>query len=132
MVLDSSVVMAILLREPDAHSIQVVISDAIELRRRRLISAASVLECATVARKRLGDSGAIELDNLLGLLQVEIMPFDLDQLHWARFALEKYGRGQHPARLNFGDCFSYALAKSTSEPLLFKGTDFALTDLATA
>jgi ribonuclease VapC len=125
MVLDSSVVMAILLRESDARSIQVVIRDAIELRRRRLISAASVLECATVARTRLGESGAVELDNLLGLLQVEITPFDLDQLHWARFAMETYGRGQHRAKLNFGDCFSYALAKSSGEPLLCKGSDFA-------
>jgi ribonuclease VapC len=62
-------------------------------------------------------------------LPLEIRGVDLDQLKWARFALETYGRRRHPARLNFGDCFSYALAKAAGEPLLFKGNDFSHTDL---
>jgi ribonuclease VapC len=132
MILDSSVIMAMLLREPGAEAFEELIAHSIEFRGKRSMSAASVLECSIVARKRLGESGGRELDTLIGLMKIEIRTFDLDQLKWARFALETYGRGQHPARLNFGDCFSYALAKSSGEPILFKGTDFSLTDLASA
>jgi ribonuclease VapC len=128
MILDSSAVIAILLGEPEAGAFE----ETIQRRGRCLISVASVLECTLVLRKRLGKAGVARLDRFVAEWPVRIREFDLDQLRWARFAVETYGRGQHPAKLNFGDCFSYALAKSTGEPILFKGTDFSLTDLATA
>src|SRR5580658_7359526 len=125
MILDSSAVIAILLGEPEAGAFE----ETIQRSSRCLMSAASVLECTVVLRKRLGDAGAARLDRFIAEWPVSITAFDLDQLRWARHAVETYGRGQHPAKLNFGDCFSYALAKSSGEPILFKGTDFSLTDL---
>jgi ribonuclease VapC len=131
-VIDSSVVIAILLGESDAIDLESAISDALEKQQPVLISAATALECATVARHRLGDAGAKDVDEVIGRLKVKVVPFDVDQLRWARYALEHYGKGYHRAGLNFGDCFSYALAKSMGEPLLFKGGDFAHTDIAIA
>ena len=128
MILDSSAVIAIVLGEPEARAFELAIQNG----PRCLMSAASVLECAIVLRRRLGDAGASKLDQLIDRLPITVRPVELDQLQWARHAVETYGRGQHPAKLNFGDCFSYALAKSSGEPILFKGTDFSLTDLATA
>jgi ribonuclease VapC len=72
------------------------------------------------------------LDELIAGIPIAIWPVSVEQLTWVRYALETYGRGRHPAKLNFGDCFTYALAKSTGEPLLFKGSDFSLTDLKSA
>lgn len=97
-----------------------------------LISAASILESAIVLEARRGAGGGRILDDFLAELPIEVMPVDLDQLDWARRAFETYGRGRHPAKLNFGDCFSYALAKTTGESLLYKGADFAQTDLKSA
>ena len=81
---------------------------------------------------RFGEEGARELDLLIARLPIEIIPVDGDQLEWARYAYRTYGRGRHEAALNFGDCFSYALAKLTGEPLLYKGADFERTDLPSA
>jgi ribonuclease VapC len=128
MILDSSAVIAIVLGEPEARAFELAIQNG----PRCLMSAASVLECSIVLRRRLGDAGASKLDQLIDRLPITVRSVDLDQLGWARHAVETYGRGQHPAKLNFGDCFSYALAKSSDEPILFKGTDFSLTDLAIA
>ena len=64
--------------------------------------------------------------------KIELVPVDVDQIQWARIANQTYGRGYHSAKLNFGDCFAYALARSTGEPLLFKGRDFAQTDIEPA
>jgi ribonuclease VapC len=128
MVIDSSALIAILLNEPEAEQFKFAIDQASV----RLISAGTVLEAAIVAQQRSGQAGTSELNRTLGRLPAQIVPFDLDQLVWARYALETYGRGRHPAKLNFGDCFTYALAKSTGEPLLFKGSDFSLTDLKSA
>jgi ribonuclease VapC len=128
MVIDSSALIAILLNEPEAEQFKL----AIDLDTVRLISTGTVLETAIVAQQRSGEAGTSELNSLLVRLPAQIVPFDLDQLTWARYALETYGRGRHPAKLNFGDCFPYALAKSTGEPLLFKGSDFSLTDLKSA
>jgi len=125
MVIDTSVLIAIAFGEPDASSFEASMEDA-EV---RLISAASVLEASIVMRQKFGVSGAARLDELMARWPLQIVPFDADQLQWARFAVETYGRGQHPARLNFGDCFTYPLAKSSNEPILFKGTDFAQTDV---
>jgi len=128
MVVDTSVLIAIALRETDAESLK----RKIDLAEIRLVSVASLLEAAIVLRHKFGSDGTKMLDELLTRLAMDIISVDASQLTWARHAVETYGRGQHPAKLNFGDRFSYALAKSSGEPILFKGTDFSLTDLATA
>jgi len=128
MVIDTSVVVAIVLGEPDADAFRA----AMKRDRVWLISVASVLESAIVLQKRLGENGESTLDEFLRPLPIEIRPVDMAQLKWARTALKRFGRGRHPAKLNFGDCFAYALAKTTGEPLLFKGGDFAHTDIAAA
>jgi ribonuclease VapC len=128
MVVDSSALVAMILREPDAQFFESKINAATV----RMVSAASVLETAIVLQQRTGERGARDLDRFLADSQLQMIPIDLHQLRWARHAVETYGRGQHPAKLNFGDGFSYALAKSSGEPLLFKGADFSLTDLAIA
>lgn len=128
MVIDTSALVAILAGEAEAERFESAIDrDVI-----RLMSVASVFETALVLESRFGDAGTRELDLLIQRLPIEIRPVDLDQLEWARFAYRSYGRGNHPARLNFGDCFSYALSRATGEPLLYKGTDFSQTDLASA
>ncbi len=125
MVIDTSAILAILFDEPKAEAFSI----AVQQESVRLVSAATVLESALVLQKRSGDKAPQVLDRVIRELPVEIRGVDLEQLKWARYALETYGRGRHPARLNFGDCFSYALAKATGEPLLFKGDDFSRTDL---
>lgn len=123
MVIDTSAILAIALNEPDAAEIEMRIADdAI-----RLISAATVLEATMVLETRLGDAGAREFDLWLLRIGAEIVPFDAEQADAAR---RRYGKGHHPAALNYGDCFSYALAVTRSEPLLFKGGDFAKTDIS--
>jgi len=124
-VIDTSAILAILFDEPEAEAFSI----AVQQESVRLVSAATVLESALVLQKRSGDKAPQVLDRVIRELPVEIRGVDLEQLKWARYALETYGRGRHPARLNFGDCFSYALAKATGEPLLFKGNDFSRTDL---
>jgi ribonuclease VapC len=127
-VIDTSAIVAILLQEPEARAF----SEAIEQDPVRLISIASLFEASVVLYRRFGRVGLVELDPLIARLAVQVWPVSVDQLTWARHALETYGRARHPAKLNFGDCFTYALAKSTGEPLLFKGSDFSLTDLKSA
>lgn len=96
------------------------------------MSAATALECSLVLESRYGPVGAIKLDALLSEQGVEVVAFDEEQLALARAAFRRFGRGRHPAALNFGDCFAYALAKARTLPLLFKGDDFAQTDIASA
>ncbi|MFH1345368.1 MAG: type II toxin-antitoxin system VapC family toxin [Pseudomonadota bacterium] len=123
MVIDTSAIMAIALNEPDAADFEARIAeDAI-----RLISAATVLEATIVLETRLGDAGGRELDFWLFKVGAEIVPVDAEQTDLARRAWRRYGKGRHPAALNYGDCFSYALAVSRGEALLFKGDDFAKT-----
>ena len=125
MVIDTSALLAILFNEPDAEHCELALAtDPV-----RLISAASVLETAIVVEARLGEAGGRELDELLSTAQVTIMPFATDQAVIARQAYRTYGKGRHPAGLNYGDCFSYALAKTSGEALLFKGNDFSQTDV---
>jgi ribonuclease VapC len=126
MVIDTSAVVAILFGEPEAE----VFAETIEQDPVRLMSAASVLEAAIVVESELGDSGARELDLLLYKAGITIVPFSPEHLAAARHAFRVFGKGRHAAALNFGDCFSYALCKSTGEPLLFKGADFPRTDIA--
>lgn len=128
MIIDTSALIAIGLGEPETNSFERAIDTAAS----RLMSVASVIETAIVLQHRFGDVGAAKLDRLLARFPIEIMPVDTGQLAWARYALQTYGRGRHAAKLNFGDCFSYALAKSTGEPILFKGDDFSQTDLESA
>ncbi|MQW88524.1 type II toxin-antitoxin system VapC family toxin [Sinorhizobium saheli] len=128
MIIDTSAVVAIAFNEPEAESYEQKVVDA----SRRFMSAATVLEIAIVIEARLGEAGAAELDLWLHKAGVEIIAVDADQIAAARRAWRSYGKGRHPAGLNYGDCFSYALAKTRNEPLLFKGDDFSRTDIEAA
>jgi ribonuclease VapC len=125
MVIDTSALCAILFDEKDAESFEL----AIEKDPVRLISAAVFLETAMVVETRYGEAGGRELDLLIHKAAVEIVAVTADQIELARRGFRLYGKGKHRAGLNFGDCFSYALAHSTGEPLLFKGEDFSQTDV---
>jgi len=126
MVLDTSAIAAILFDEPEAPAFEV----AIERASVRLLSAASLVELSIVVELRLGEPGGRELDLLLYRAGIEIVPLTREQAEVARRAFRRFGKGRHPAALNFGDCFSYALSKTAGEPLLFKGDDFSHTDVA--
>jgi ribonuclease VapC len=126
MVIDTSALIAILSLEPEAARL----AQAIEADPTRLISAATLLEAGIVMEARLGAAGGKELDLLVAKAGVVIEPLTADQASIAREAWRRFGKGRHAAALNFGDCCSYALARATGEPLLFKGTDFANTDIA--
>lgn len=127
MVIDTSAVIAILLGEPEAESFM----EAIESDPRRLISAGSALEAALVIEARKGPAGGRELDLLLHKARIEVVPFTGEHFEIARDAWRRYSKGRHAAALNFGDCFTYALALTSGEPLLYKGDDFAQTDVET-
>ena len=128
MVLDTSAVLAILQREAESeHFAALIEADPI-----RLISAVSVLETGMIVEVRKGESGALELDNFILRGQLQTVPFDAEQAGIARLAFRRFGKGRHPAGLNFGDCAAYALASTRGEPLLFKGEDFSKTDIALA
>lgn len=126
MIVDTSAIVAILLREPEARGLERCLAAA----RSRLMSAATYAElCAVVDGKRDPVLSAA-LDQVLEAVGIEIVPLSARQARLAREAYQRFGRGSgHPARLNLGDCFAYALARDTGEPLLFKGRDFAQTDI---
>lgn len=125
MIVDTSAAVAILRSEPDAEALLV----ALESAPAAFMSAASVLELAMVT----ASSGRDVPDEFIATFGIRILAVDAEHLAWARRAHERYGRGSgSPARLNFGDCFVYAAAKVTGEPLLFKGDDFTHTDVETA
>ena len=126
MVIDSSAILAILLDEPDS----VAFAEAIRDDAPRLLSAASLLETSMAIEARKGPQGAAELDLLIYRAGIEVAPVDAEQAEVARLAWRHFGKGNHPAGLNFGDLFAYALAKVTGSKLLYKGGDFALTDLS--
>ena len=125
MVIDTSAIVAILQNEPE----QDTFIEAIESADIRLVSAASFLEASIVILTRYGMDGMFYLDLFMAKAGIEISSVDSDQTNIARRAFREFGRGRHPAELNFGDCFSYALAKSLDLPLLFKGSDFSKTDI---
>lgn len=125
MVIDASALVAILFGEAEAERF----AEAIEEDATRLMCAASVLEASLVVESELGEEGGRELDLLLLKAGIDVVPFTKEQLEIARHAFRSYGKGRHPAGLNYGDCFSYALSKATGEPLLFKGEDFSKTDV---
>jgi ribonuclease VapC len=128
MVLDSSAVVAILLAEPDAAQF----ASAIEAADIRLISFATWVELGLVLLTRKGDPGINDLERFVQDAQLELVSVDETQARLAVGAFRNFGRGRHPAALNFGDCFAYALSKATGEPLLFKGGDFRQTDIIPA
>jgi ribonuclease VapC len=125
MVIDTSALLAIAFLEPEVLSLM----DMLDAADRRLISAASVVEAGIVVESRAGVLGGDRLDKIIVELGLEIEPVTADQARIARFAYRSFGKGNHPAGLNFGDCFAYALAKAAGMPLLFKGDDFAKTDV---
>jgi len=116
MVIDTSAIIAVLLNEADAAGI----ARAIESGSPRLLSAANLLEASIVIENRKGEAGGRELDLLLYRAAV-----DQDQVEIARLAWRRFGKGRHPAGLNFGDCFAYALANVRRLPFLFQGNDFS-------
>lgn len=93
------------------------------------MSVANVLEASIALERRGGEPAAQDLDTLLERAEIELVPVTVEHLEEARRAWRRFGKGNHPAALNFGDCFAYALARTTGEPLLFKGNDFAQTDV---
>ena len=128
MVIDTSALIAILFGEPEALSFSRAVADE----SRKLISAFNALETGIVVEARKGEAGGRELDLLLHRAQIQIVAMTADQAELARTAWRKYGKGNHPAGLNIGDCCAYALAKFSGEPLLFKGNDFNQTDIRAA
>ena len=129
MIIDTSALIAILRAEDDASEI----AHAIEKAQVRRISAASYLETAVVIDGSRDPVASRRFDELVDTAELRIEPVTHDQARIARDAYRDFGKGSgHKAGLNFGDCFAYALAKSTGEPLLFKGNDFSYTDVTPA
>ena len=128
MIVDTSAVLAVLFGEPDAERRERAMAGALRCR----VSVANFLETAIVLESRSAGAGGDELDLLLERAPIELVPVTADHAQAARRAWRRFGKGNHPAGLNFGDCFAYALAEATREPLLFKGRDFALTDIEAA
>ena len=128
MIVDSSALIAMLFEEPEGHRFDVAILRSAVCR----LSAAGLLEASMILQSRKGTDGVRDLELLIARFRIEIVAFTESQARVARTAFERYGKGRHPAQLNFGDCMAYALARETGEELLFKGTDFSLTDIAVA
>jgi ribonuclease VapC len=125
MVMDTSAILAILQNEPERRKF----NEAIETAETRSLSTASFVECSMILESRYGADGVRDLDLFIAKAQVSLVAVDEEQADLARRAFRKYGKGRHPAGLNFGDCFSYALARALEEPLLFKRNDFSQTDI---
>lgn len=128
LVVDTSALLAVLLLEDDAAQYAEAFGSATALR----MAAPIWLETALVATTRSGEAGYRELTRFIDGLRIEVMVVDRALAEAACAGWVRYGKGRHPAGLNYGDCFSYALAKQRNEPLLFKGQDFALTDITPA
>ncbi len=128
MILDTSALVAILANEADAPRYAEAIGDAAG---RIALSAATLVELTMVVEGR-GGRLAVDLDAILMRLRPDVIPVTREQAEIAREGWRRYGKGRHKAALNLGDCFAYALAKERDEPLLFKGDDFALTDVRRA
>ncbi len=124
-VIDTSALLVILLGEAERDRFLRLLSES----ETRLLSAANALETAIVVEARRGEAAGRELDLFLHRTEIEIVAVDSEQFSIARFAWRRFGKGRHPANLNFGDCFAYALTKTSNEPLLARGEDFRQTDL---
>ena len=125
MVIDTSALIAILFGEPEAEAFSRAIADD----PKKLISVFNALETSIVVEAKKGEAGGRDLDLLLHRARIEIAAMNVDQVELARSAWRHYGKGNHPAGLNIGDCCAYALSKYSGEPLLFKGEDFKQTDI---
>ena len=128
MVLDKSALLAVLLGEPERDRFIAALADAED----PLISAATLVESSIVMRAKTGDGGVADLDDVLAAAAVRSVAVDAVQAYLARDAFARFGKGRGAAGLNFGDCFSYALARAMDRPLLFKGDDFSQTDVTPA
>jgi ribonuclease VapC len=126
MVIDTSALMAIQFGEPEAKKFQLIIQP------RMMIGAPTLLEYYLVVGGRYGDVGRLEAEALVERLDLAIINFTEKEALIAADAFMRFGKGKHKAKLNFGDCMAYALAKSLGVPLLYKGGDFALTDIKSA
>jgi ribonuclease VapC len=127
-IVDSSAILAIVLREPDRFRYLDAMLESMPCR----MSVANWLEATMVVDRRGSALSISRFEDFLRDAKIELMPVSVAQVGIARTAWRTFGRGNHPAKLNYGDCFAYALAKETREPLLFKGTDFAQTDIEPA
>jgi len=127
-ILDSSPLIAILAGEPDAELYIQAISRAPRCR----ISAGNFIELSIVIESQFAGEVLRQCDALFRRVGIVIEPVTVEHAHLARQAFHDFGKGRHPAGLNLGDCFAYALAKHTGEPLLFKGNDFSQTDIVSA
>ena len=128
MIIDTSAILAILFEEDDAELYARAITSADSCR----ISAATFVEAGGVIDTQTKDKGSRQFDAFIRRAGITIEPVSEEQAHIARQAYADFGKGRHPAGLNFGDCFAYALAKVVGEPLLFKGNDFGKTDVVPA
>jgi ribonuclease VapC len=128
MVIDPSALLAVIFDEPEGP----LFREAILAAETAYLSAPSAVELALVALGRKGSEGEVRAQAILDLGEIQVVPFDTGHAAIAKQAFRIYGKGRHRAGLNLGDCFSYALAKSLGEPLLFKGDDFRLTDVIPA
>ena len=128
MVIDTSALLAILQDEPERRRF----NESIEAADSRVMSVATFVEISIVLESRHGAEGLRDLDQFVDRAGIELAPVDVEQANVARAAFSRFGKGRHPAALNHGDCFSYALARVLGEPLLFKGDDFSKTDVVNA
>ena len=126
MVIDTSALLAILQDEPERRAF----NEALEAAESPRMSAATFVETSTIVEKRYGVEGLRDLDVFIDRAGIDVVEVDTEQARVARRAFSQFGKGRHPAGLNFGDCFSYALARVRGESLLFKGDDFSKTDIA--
>jgi ribonuclease VapC len=127
-IVDTSAIMAILGKEPEDLAFRQALAGTAN----NAMSSATLLELQIVAQDRAGSAIEAEVTELLAQAGIEIGPFTAQHAALAIDGWRRYGRGRHPAGLNFGDCIAYALARSRDEPLLFKGDDFAQTDVKAA
>jgi ribonuclease VapC len=128
MVIDTSAIAAILFDEPErARMNRLIEADPV-----RLLSAVTRVEATCVIEGRKHEEGRRRLDRFLELTGAQVVPVSASQAELACEAFRRFGKGRHPAGLNIGDCFTYALAKESGEKLLFKGEDFAATDVVAA
>lgn len=125
MVIDTSALLAILQNEPERRRY----NESIEAADSRVMSVATFVEVSMVIEARHGAEGLHDLDLFLDRAGIDLAPVDVEQARIARTAFSRFGKGRHPAALNYGDCFSYALARVLGEPLLYKGDDFSQTDV---
>lgn len=128
MIVDSSALVAILMVEPEARRLTTAIAKSAV----RRLPASCLVETSILMLSRGGEDGVRDLDLYLARSRMEIVPLTESQAGLARDAFRRFGKGRHPAKLNFGDCMAYAVAKETGDELLFKGDDFSQTDVVAA